>query len=311
MVSPTVPSPPSPSRASAPLTAGDAARRTLEARERGETAVVALVLDGTAMGRRMIFLFASESDLGRPDLHRHRLGSLGDSALEEVVEREALRLVGRAAPDPAFDAGTRELTVGREADQDASVPVYFEVTRPPSGLLIVGAGHLAAPLHELGALLGFRVTVADDRPAFAQAERFPRAWSVKRVDFTDPFQEIPPNDRTHVLLVTRGHRYDYECLRLLLRESPLPTYLGMIGSRRRVRATFHQLLEEGIPRERLDRIRAPIGLDVGAETPAEIAVAVAAEWIQLRRGGSGRPLTEVERVAERFFAEGKARGGGG
>lgn len=316
MVSPPAHSPPSASRASGPLTAGDAARRTLEARERGETSVVALVLDGTAMGRRMIFLFASESELGRPDLHRHRLGSLEDSALEEAVEREAWRLVGRPQPGmpepaPTFDAGTRELAVGREAGQDASVPVYFEVTRPPSGLLIVGAGHLAAPLHELGALLGFRVTVADDRPAFARAERFPRAWAVKRVDFTDPFQEIPLNDRTHVLLVTRGHRYDYECLRLLLRESPLPTYLGMIGSRRRVRATFHQLLEEGIPRERLDRIRAPIGLDVGAETPAEIAVAVAAEWIQLRRGGSGRPLTEVERVAERFFAEGKARGGGG
>jgi len=304
MVSPTAPSPPSPSRAFAPLTAGDAARRTLEARERGETSVVTLVLDGTAMGRRMIFLFPPQGDV-------RRLGSLEDTALEEAVEKEALRLVGRAASDPAFDAGTRDLTVDREADQDASVPVYFEVTRPPSGLLIVGAGHLAAPLHELGALLGFRVTVADDRPAFARAERFPRAWSVKRVDFTDPFQEIPPSDRTHVLLVTRGHRYDYECLRLLLRESPLPTYLGMIGSRRRVRATFHQLLEEGIPRERLDRIRAPIGLDVGAETPAEIAVAVAAEWIQLRRGGSGRPLTEVERVAERFFSEGRTRGEGG
>jgi xanthine/CO dehydrogenase XdhC/CoxF family maturation factor len=270
--------------------------------------VVALVLDGSAMGRRMIFLPAPEGALRRPDLRR--LGSLEDRALEEAVEEEARRLLGSPEPAPGLDAGTRDLTVPRGAGEDASVPVYFEVTRPPSGLLIVGAGHLAAPLHELGALLGFRVTVADDRPAFARSERFPRAWAVKRVDFTDPFQEIPPGDRTHVLLVTRGHRYDYECLRLLLRENPLPLYLGMIGSRRRVRATFHQLLEEGIPRERLDRIRAPIGLDVGAETPAEIAVAVAAEWVQLRRGGSGRPLTEVERVAERFFGESEAGGKG-
>jgi xanthine dehydrogenase accessory factor len=301
MVGPPAPSPPSPSRASTPLTAGDAARRTLEARERGEVSVVALVLDGSAMGRRMIFLSAPEDEF-------RQLGSLEDRALEEAVEEEARRLLGSHEPAPGPDAGTRDLTVRRGPGEDASIPVYFEVTRPPSGLLIVGAGHLAGPLHELGALLGFRVTVADDRPAFARAERFPRAWAVKRVDFTDPFQEIPPGDRTHVLLVTRGHRYDYECLRLLLRENPLPVYLGMIGSRRRVRATFHQLLEEGIPRERLDRIRAPIGLDVGAETPAEIAVAVAAEWVQLRRGGSGRPLTEVERVAERFFGEREAGG---
>jgi xanthine dehydrogenase accessory factor len=270
---------------------------------------MALGLGGAAMGRRMLFLFASEGEV-------HRLGSLEDTALEKAVEEEAWRVVGRQEPSPGpaapgLDAGTRELTAHGETGDDAAVPIYFEVTRPPSGLLIVGAGHLAAPLHELGALLGFRVTVADDRPTFARSERFPRAWAVKRVDFTDPFQEIPPGDRTHVLLVTRGHRYDYECLRLLLRENPLPTYLGMIGSRRRVRATFHQLLEEGVPRERLDRIRAPIGLDVGAETPAEIAVAVAAEWVQLRRGGSGRPLTEVERVAERFFGKSEEGGVGG
>jgi xanthine dehydrogenase accessory factor len=266
------------------LGAGEAARLVLEARDRGEASVSALVLDGPARGRRMVLV----GDAASPLFQRH--GSLGAPELEGEVEAEATRLLASAT---GVWAGTREL----------SVPVYLEIHRPPEGLLIVGAGHLAGPLHELGARLGFRVTVVDDRPAFAATERFPQAHHVLRVDFRDPFREIPPGHRTHVLLVTRGHRYDYECLRLLLREEPLPRYLGMIGSRRRVRATFHQLVEEGIPREHLLGIRAPVGLDVGAETPEEIAVAVAAEWIQLRRGGTGRPLSQLERVAERFFPE--------
>ena len=92
-------------------------------------------------------------------------------------------------------------------------------------------------------------------------------------------------------------------MRALRVDSP-PAYIGMIGSRRRVRATYVQLLEEGFDRAQLDRIHAPVGLDVGAETPEEIAVSVAAELVKVRRGGTGTSLKEVERVAERFFPDG-------
>jgi xanthine dehydrogenase accessory factor len=153
----------------------------------------------------------------------------------------------------------------------------------------------------LGAMLGLRVWVLDDRPDFATRERFPDAYRVVRADFSDPFRDVPIHAGTHVLLVTRGHRYDYDCLVRVLREEVMPAYIGMIGSRRRVRATFVQLLEDGLPRDRLDTIHAPVGLDIGAETPEEIAVAVAAELVQARRGGSGASLREVERVAERYF----------
>jgi xanthine dehydrogenase accessory factor len=104
-----------------------------------------------------------------------------------------------------------------------------------------------------------------------------------------------------VLLVTRGHRYDFECLRKVLLSEPLPGYIGMIGSRRRVRATFQALLEEGFSRDLLDQVRAPIGLDIGGQTPAEIAISVAAELVHLWRGGTGRPKREEERILERFF----------
>jgi len=159
----------------------------------------------------------------------------------------------------------------------------------------------------IGADLGYRVWVLDDRPDFATLERFPDAHAVVRADFSDPFRDVPLGDATHVLLVTRGHRYDYECLVRALRVDPPLAYIGMIGSRRRVRATFVQLLEDGIERERLSAIHAPVGLDIGAETPEEIAVAVAAELVKARRGGSGASLRDVERVAERFFKETEER----
>jgi xanthine dehydrogenase accessory factor len=155
----------------------------------------------------------------------------------------------------------------------------------------------------LGSLLGFKVTVLDDRPDFATRERFPDADRLIRADFSDPFADVPLHARSHILLVTRGHKYDYECLVRALRTDPPPAYIGMIGSRRRVRATYVQLIEEGFDRALVGRIHAPVGLDIGSETPEEIAVSVAAELVMLRRGGTGVPLKDVERVAERFFNE--------
>jgi xanthine dehydrogenase accessory factor len=155
----------------------------------------------------------------------------------------------------------------------------------------------------MGAMLGYRVTVLDDRPDFATRERFPEAERLIRADFSDPFADVTLHERSFLLLVTRGHKYDYECLVRALRADPLPAYIGMIGSRRRVRATYVQLLDEGIDRSLLARIHAPVGLDIGAETPEEIAVSVAAELVMLDRGGTGVPLREVERVADRFFKD--------
>lgn len=225
-------------------------------------------------------------------------GSLGDPELDEAARALALRLL--TLPGEGRDPLHRLPLEGRDP-----VPVYVEVHHPPATLVIVGAGHIARPLAEVGTLLGFRVTVLDDRPAFATRERFPSAADVRVVDFGDPFAGVPVNRGTHVVLVTRGHRYDYECLLRLLRLPDMPGYLGLIGSRRRIRATFAQLVgEEGIPRDRLAAVRAPLGLDLGAQTPAEIAVAVAAELILLHRGGSGAPLRERERVLERHFPAG-------
>jgi xanthine dehydrogenase accessory factor len=281
-------------QASLVLDAAEAARRMLEARERGQGVVCLLVLEGPAEGCRRVVVEGGEV-----------AGALGSDALEEALDALGADLLEGRVP-----AGRR----GREAGvhgvelpaERQRVEVYVELYRPPAGLVVVGAGHLALPLTWLGRLLGYRVTVLDDRPDFARTERFPDADRVLRVSFDDPFAEVRVGSATHVLLVTRGHRYDYECLRRLLGLERPPGYIGMIGSRRRVRATFHQLLEDGVPVEEMERIRAPVGLDLGGETPEEIAVAVAAELVLVRRGGSGRPLTDVEGVARRFFGGGRA-----
>ena len=179
----------------------------------------------------------------------------------------------------------------------------MEVHEPTPELIVVGAGHIAQPLCTVGSLLGYRVLVLDDRPAFATRERFPEAHRVVPVDFADPFAEVRIGPSSHVVLVTRGHKYDFECLRHLVRAESPPAYVGMIGSRRRVRATFAQLLDEGVSRERLEEVRAPVGLDLGAQSPAEIAVAVAAELVQVLRGGDGGALSRRERILDRFFSD--------
>ena len=271
----------------------------LDTSERGGSAASLLVVgaDGhvpeESVGRRV----ARVRHAGARDSETH--GGLGSAALDRAAEA----LLDAALADPRAREGLRHLQV-----TGGGAEIYLEVRRPLHDLVVVGAGHIAQPLARMGALLGFRVTVLDDRPEFATRERFPEADRVVRADFADPFAEVRIHERSHLLLVTRGHKYDYECLVRALRMDPLPGYIGMIGSRRRVRATFVQLVEDGIAPSLLERVHAPVGLDVGAETPEEIAVAVAAELVMVRRGGTGTPLRDVERIAERFFKAGKAGG---
>jgi len=223
-------------------------------------------------------------------------GTLGDAEADEAgvtLARKAL------AGEPTLLPGTYPLPVGGGGEMEA----FLELHQPRWDLVIVGAGHVAQPLCAIGSLLGLHVHVLDDRPQFATRERFPEAAALTEVDFADPFAGVPLHRWSHVVLVTRGHKYDYECLRKVLREDTLPGYIGMIGSRRRVRATFDALLKEGIPREKLGLVHAPIGLDIGGETPAEIALSVAAELVHHWRGGTGRPLMESERVLERFHPQ--------
>jgi xanthine dehydrogenase accessory factor len=262
--------------------AGAIAELILAEVEAGNSVVVAAGLDGSGLRRAIVT---------GPSTEPRAVGSLGAEQVDSAVDALARAVLRGERP-----AGRAEVE---------GVPVYLEAHSPRPDMVVMGAGHIAQPLSSFGARLGFRVIVADDRAEFATPDRFPDADVTAVVDFADPFAGIPLTPLTHLVLVTRGHKYDFECLRAALASEVTPRYIGMIGSRRRVRATFQQLLSEGVAPEALARVRAPVGLDLGSETPAEIAVAVAAEMVMEWRGGSGAPLYRTERVLERFFTEGE------
>lgn len=171
--------------------------------------------------------------------------------------------------------------------------IFLDVQPGLQTLLIVGAGHIAQPLCEMGNLLGFRTVVVDDRRAFANRERFPGATDIEVGPFVETLERMNVNDQTFAVVVTRGHNWDEASVRALL--SRKPAYLGMIGSKRRSRATLERLASQGYGEEELARIHTPMGLDLSAETPAEIAVAIAAEIVRIRRNG---PVQSISLAAK-------------
>lgn len=174
-------------------------------------------------------------------------------------------------------------------DEPAETLALVEPLPLSPTLLIVGGGHVAVPLAQMAHLLGFQLIVQDDRPDFACADRFPP----ETVLWAQPMASIgafPPPAQLYIALVTRGYQYDLEALQHLLKQ-PFPRYVGMIGSRKRVQLVLQALQQDDVPLDWLRQIRAPIGLDIGALTPEEIAVSICAELIQVRRGGTGQPLS--------------------
>ena len=156
--------------------------------------------------------------------------------------------------------------------------------------LVLGAGHISQPLTEFLAKVGYAVTVVDDRPDFANRTRFPQAEQVVCRQFGRALTELALAGFGAIIIVTRGHRSDMECIRAVITQPA--AYIGMIGSQGRVRGAMKTLLEEGFDREAVDRLRAPIGLDIGAETPEEIALSIVAEMVAVDRNANCRPLSD-------------------
>ena len=172
--------------------------------------------------------------------------------------------------------------------------VFSERWDPVPSLVIVGAGHIAEPLEEVGRLAGFRTVVVDDRRLFANRERFPKADQVVCGPILDVCRQIELSPHHYLVLVTRGHTLDMDALRVLIDRRQPVAYIGMIGSKRRVGAVFELLEKEGYGRDLFSHVYAPIGLNIGAETPAEIAVSVLAEIISVRRRVNDETVSMVK-----------------
>jgi xanthine dehydrogenase accessory factor len=224
------------------------------------------------------------------------IGSLGSADLDQAVVEDA-----RSAMDERRSRVVSYPVPGL-AQPDGGVLVFHEVLEPQPQLLIIGAGHIAVPLAHFGKTLGFEVVVLDDRDKYANRERFPGADQIIAADFGGTLRDFPLTAATYVVIITRAHTYDEESLRLIL-DKPA-AYIGMIGSRRRVQTVLRTLTSEGYDRERLSAIHAPIGLDIGSETPEEIALAIIAEVVTVRRGGTGVPLSKQIRPVSMEAAAG-------
>ena len=230
-------------------------------------------------------------------LDRKPVGNLELGELTERIYDDA-----RAALD---EREHRHLTY---TQHEGEVKVFVEVQVQPSHLIIVGAGHIAVPLASIAATCDFDVTVLDDRPQYAHPARFPTAKQVIagpfRAELVTLREKVGFDKHTYIVLVTRGHQHDVDCLVEVL-DDPF-AYIGMIGSKRRIRAVFDLLeQEQGIAPEKFDRIHAPVGLDIGGRTPAEIAVSIMAEIINVMRKGPATAMSEQikqERQARRARA---------
>jgi xanthine dehydrogenase accessory factor len=194
-------------------------------------------------------------------------------AAREVMESERPRtLTFNLNQDPKYDTG---LVCG------GTLEIFVEPVLLPAKLYVFGAGHVAASLYQVARIAGFDVTVVDDREAYANRERFPDAQQVIAEDFDKATAQLTPSESSYIVIVTRGRRDDMRMLRWAV-QTPA-RYIGMIGSKRKTIAIFKELQQEGLDAHLFDRVHAPVGLDIGAITPEEIAVSITAELIAKRR----------------------------
>ena len=243
----------------------------LESYEGAAPVAVATIVKGSdAIGAKMIY---------RDDGSTY--GSLGSSELE----RQA-----REAADRVASLGNNEYLVA-----DNGVEVFVEGFTTPPTLVIMGGGHVGKATSRLAHMLGFRIYVVDDRPEFANKERFPEAEETVVADYSNGLDNLPINANTFVIAATRGHRYDDLALEAAI-QTPA-SYIGLLGSRRKTLLIYRRLLGLGVSPERLKAVRAPVGLDIGALTPEELAVSIMSEIIMHRHGGSGGPM----KMEQRYF----------
>lgn len=228
----------------------------------------------------------------------HIVGTVGGATLEQKVIEDGQRaLQGRHGRVEEYLLSTDENPESLGLCGGV-VEVHIEVLEPQTTLLIIGAGHIAAPLSRMAEQVGMRVVVVDDRPEYANQERFPEAKEFLQVDYDPETEQLSqigfePSPSNYVVVATWG--WDEPALAQVLSAEPRPAYVGLVASPTKARVIFEMLEERGIPRKALEEVHAPAGLDLGAESPAEIALSILAEILLLQRGGSGQPLIEARR----------------
>lgn len=258
----------------------------------------------------LVTVISAETNVGAKVLveeNGRSFGSLGAPELDEAVE-EGTRTFLESREDTGV-VSVKEFAP--ELAAFAGTHLLFERIQREPRLVICGAGHVGAALANLASIMGYQSTVIDDRPEFVSRERFPdeRIELLAAESWADAVRRAISDGRgVSVAVVTRGHSEDEVCMRAVM--AARADYVGLIGSKRRTRIVLERLREAGCDEEMLKQVRAPIGLDIGAVTPEEVALAIMAEIVAVRRGGKGEPLsTAGERRAGKREGE-RVRGKG-
>jgi xanthine/CO dehydrogenase XdhC/CoxF family maturation factor len=227
-------------------------------------------------------IFLKDREIGRLAASEHSSILAGD--ITPIIHNKLSMYLERARETPSYKRVTEFLL-----DQDElAYRIIVEVLEPPTALYIFGAGHVGQAVAMVGAMVGYKVVVIDDRKEFLTAERFPDIsidLLEENYERLDHRVKIPKNSA--VVIVTRGHQYDEICLKQILNLNT--RYVGMIGSRRRVTTIFRRLIKEGFDKRLLEKVHAPIGLKIGAVSPQEIAVAIMAEIISVASRSNPSP----------------------
>lgn len=262
-----------------PITASseEVLKRVSEVRSNRASAVLATRVQGDASS------VSGAKLLVYPDGTAH--GTLESDEADDAVRAEVA----------AMETLPEDLLRVLELDTDEGVvKIFLESITPEPTLYLFGGGHVSLAIGRIAASVGFRLVVIDDREAFANRERFPMADETLTLDMETAFEHLPVDDLSYIVAVTRGHQYDKPVVEQAVRTDA--AYVGMIGSRRKIALMWKELEAKGIPRERLERVHAPIGLDIGSDSPEEIAVSVMAELIAVRRS-KGKPAHEVRSMS--------------
>ncbi|HCV00424.1 MAG: hypothetical protein CL897_05115 [Dehalococcoidia bacterium] len=255
----------------------DHTERLLEAARGGQPVLLATLLEPGPLDLEQGARLLIEQD-------GVRSGTLGDHRLDDLVAKFAPDAFRRHLAETLYDAFDR---LSERTVPDAT-SLYLEVVESKPVFLVVGAGHIGRALSRIANFLDFHVAVIDDREDFAAPELLPEADEVICDDFEEALGRYAIGPNTAIVMVTRGHKQDELSLRCCLGRDA--GYIGMIGSKRRTKAVLEHLRREGFDADELAKVRTPIGLNIGAETPEEIAISIMAEVVMLRRGGDGSPM---------------------
>lgn len=205
-------------------------------------------------------------------------GTIGGGRNEKAAREECLK---------AIRAGKPSLVTynyfGREGESvcGGQIKVFIEPFAGRKHFVICGAGHIALPLSVIGKMLNYKVTILDNRKEFANKKRFPHVDQIQVGPHAEELAKIPLNTATHVMIVTQGNEFDFECLKAILQSQTRAGYVGVISSKPKRVKFFGRLRKIGIPESALKKISIPAGIDIGAQTPEEIAVSIAAELVKV------------------------------